>query len=179
MSEAGSDATSPSSGFLTTLLDEKETTMRRFSLLVAIASGLLLASVHAADTDKEVDLKGIKCIVATDKDAKADKTADYKEGKVYFCCGNCPKAFAKDEKKYATKANAQLVATKQAKQHKCPITGKDVNSEKELTVGGAKVQFCCDNCKGKVDKATGDDQLELVFSDKAFEKGEFKVEKKK
>jgi hypothetical protein len=54
-----------------------------------------------------------------------------------------------------------------------------VNPEKELTVGGAKVQFCCDNCKGKVEKEKGDEQLEMVFSDKAFEKAGFKVEKKK
>jgi len=156
--------------------------MRRFSLLVAIASGLLLASVHAADTDKEVDLKGIKCIVQADKDAKADKTVDYKDGKVYFCCNGCPKAFTKDikdEKKFAAKANAQLVATKQAVQHKCPLSGADLNKDTEITVGGAKVQFCCNMCKGKVEKKTGDDQLEMVFSDKAFDKAGFKVEKKK
>lgn len=148
--------------------------MKRFSLLVAVACGLLLTTVYAAD----VDLKGVKCIVATDKDAKADKSVDFKGGKVYFCCGNCPKAFSKDEKKYTTKANAQLVQTGQAKQGKCPISGQPVNDEKELTVGGAKVKFCCDNCKGKVEKAKGDEQLNLVFSEEAWKKGEFKVEKK-
>ncbi len=150
--------------------------MKRFTLLVAVVSGLLLATVHAAD--KEVDLKGVKCIVATDKDAKADKTADYKGGKVYFCCGNCPKAFAKDEKKFGTKANAQLVQTGQTKQGKCPISGAEINNEKELTVGGAKVKFCCDNCKGKVEKEKGDKQLEMVFGEDAWKKGEFKVETK-
>ena len=60
--------------------------MRRFSLLVA-AFGLLLTSVIAAD---DVKLDGIKCIVQKDKPAKADKSADYKDGKVYFCCDGCP-----------------------------------------------------------------------------------------
>jgi len=151
--------------------------MRRFSLLVAIASGLLLATAYAAD--EKVDLKGAKCIVNAKADAKADKSRDYKDGKVYFCCDNCPKKFDKDAKEFTLKANAQLIQTEQAKQGKCPISGQDVNTEKELTVGGAKVKFCCDMCKGKVEKATGDDQLKLVFSDEAWKKGEFKVEKKK
>lgn len=148
--------------------------MRRISLLV-VTLGFALTSAYAAD----VKLDGVKCIVNAKADAKADKTADYKGGKVYFCCDNCPKAFAKDEKKFATKANAQLVATKQAVQHKCPLSGQDMNKDTEITVGGAKVQFCCNNCKGKVEKATGDDQLNLVFSDDAFKKAEYKVEKKK
>lgn len=147
--------------------------MRRISLL-AVTLCFALTTAFAAD----VKLDGVKCIVNGKADAKADKTADYKGGKVYFCCDNCPKAFAKDEKKFATKANAQLVATKQAVQHKCPLSGGDLNKDTEITVGGAKVQFCCNNCKGKVEKATGDDQLNLVFSDDAFKKGDFKVEKK-
>jgi hypothetical protein len=33
-------------------------------------------------------------------------------------------------------------------------------------------------CKGKVEKASDAEKVDLVFSDKAFEKGGFKVEKK-
>ena len=91
--------------------------MKRFSLLI-VALGFALTSVYAAD---EVKLDGVKCIVAKNNAAKADKSRDYKDGKVYFCC---------------------------------------------------------DNCKGKVEKAKDDEKLELVFSDKAFEKAGFKVEKK-
>jgi len=149
--------------------------MRRFTLLVA-AFGLMLTAVMAAD---EVKLDGIKCIVNPKAAAKADKSADYKDGKVYFCCDNCPKAFAKDEKKFATSANTQLVATGQAKQHKCPLSGGDLNKDTEITVAGAKVQFCCNMCKGKVEKTEKDKQAELVFSDEAFKKADFKVEKKK
>jgi YHS domain-containing protein len=147
--------------------------MRRLSLLV-VTLAFALTSVYAAD----VKLDGVKCIVAAKNPAKADKTRDYKGGKVYFCCDNCPKEFDKDNAKYASKANAQLAATGQAKQAKCPISGQAVDATKELTVAGAKVQFCCDMCKGKVEKAKDDEKLELVFSDKAFEKAGFKVEKK-
>jgi YHS domain-containing protein len=147
--------------------------MRRFSLL-AVTLGFALTTAYAAD----VKLDGVKCIVAAKNAAKADKTRDYKGGKVFFCCDNCPKKFDEDTKAFASKANAQLVQTGQAKQAKCPLTGGDLNKETEITVAGAKVQFCCNMCKGKVEKAEGDAQLDLVFSDKAFEKAGFKVEKK-
>jgi YHS domain-containing protein len=147
--------------------------MRRCSLLVA-GLGLLLTSVVVAD----VKLDGVKCIVNGKADAKADKSADYKGGKVYFCCDNCPKAFAKDEAKYSTKANAQLVSSGQATQNKCPLSGQKLDKDTEITVGGAKIQFCCNNCKGEVEKLKGDDQLAKVFSDEAWKKADFKVEKK-
>jgi YHS domain-containing protein len=147
--------------------------MRRISLLV-VTLCFALTSAYAAD----VKLDGIKCIVAKDKAANKDKSVDYKGGKVYFCCDNCPKAFAKDEKKFATKANTQLVATGQAVQHKCPLSGEKLDSSTEITVAGAKVQFCCNNCKGDVEKLKGDEQAEKVFSDDAFKKADFKVEKK-
>jgi YHS domain-containing protein len=125
------------------------------------------ATVVAAD----VELEGVKCVVA-DKDATAGQSADYKDGKVYFCCGNCAGKFSADNKKFAAKANHQLVATKQFEQTACPITGKDVNAEKTATVAGTSVAFCCDGCKGKVESAEDDAaKLKLVFNDKAFEKG--------
>ncbi|MFN0052968.1 MAG: hypothetical protein ACKV0T_12345, partial [Planctomycetales bacterium] len=93
--------------------------MKRFAVCVAAVCGLALATAYAAD---EVKLDGIKCIVAGDKAAKADKSADHKGGKIYFCCDGCPKAYDKDKAKFATKANHQLVATSQAKQAKCPLS---------------------------------------------------------
>jgi hypothetical protein len=112
------------------------------------------------------------------KPALQDKTAEYKNGKVYFCCENCPKAFAKDSAKFAVKANQQLVATGQTNQLKCPLSGGKINPDATSEVGGVKVSFCCNDCKGKVDGAKGDAQAELVFSDTAFEKA-FEVKKAK
>jgi YHS domain-containing protein len=139
-------------------------------LITAVAGGVLIA----AEATK-VNLEKVKCPVSG-KAVKADATADYKNAKVYFCCQNCPKAFAKDAKKFATKANMQLVQTKQAKQVACPISGKDVK-DAVAKVAGLEIGLCCNNCKGKVDKAEGDDKLALVFAEKPFEKG-FKVPKK-
>ena len=133
-----------------------------------------IAAVVAAEGAK-VKIEGVKCITAASKDAKEANFLEYKGGKVFFCCQNCPKAFAKDTAKHAAKANHQLVATGQTTQGACPISGMDIDDSKSITVAGATVKFCCDNCLGKAEKA--DDQMDLLFSDKAFEKGKFTVKK--
>lgn len=145
---------------------------RLFAALGVVA--LLVATVMAED--KEVKLDGIKCPVSAK--AATQNAVDYKGGKVYFCCENCPKGFSANTAKFATKANAQLVATGQAKQDKCPLSGAKLNADTEITVAGAKVAFCCEKCQGKVKAAKDAEAIELVFSDKAFEKAGFKVEKK-
>ncbi len=144
-------------------------------LLLALAVTISLPRLTAEEKDK---LNGAKCPVAGTKAAKEDNSVEYRGAKVYFCCGGCPDAFAKDKAKYTTKANHQLVQTSQAKQEKCPLTGGDLNKDATVEVSGVKVTFCCNNCKGKVEKAKDDEKLELVFADKAFDKG-FKVEKAK
>jgi hypothetical protein len=144
--------------------------MKRWFTAMAVVAALFTVSTYAADEK----LDGIKCPLSG-KPVKADKTVDFKGGKVYFCCENCPKSF--DKTKHAAKANLQLVATKQAKQEKCPLAGKDLNPDTAIDVGGVKVSFCCNGCKGKASAKKGDEQIEMVFGDAAFEKG-FKVTKK-
>lgn len=142
--------------------------------VLALAASLVLPRLTAEEKDK---LNGAKCPISG-KAAVADHTAAYRDAKVYLCCGGCPDAFTKDKAKYSTKANHQLVQTGQAKQEKCPLSGGELNADAVATVAGVKVTFCCNNCKGKVEKAEGDEKLELAFADKAFDKG-FKVAKKK
>lgn len=152
--------------------------IRRVSLVASLTLFAFVASmVVAEEAKKEKEIK-CKCVVAKDKDAKESNSVEYRGAKVYFCCGNCPKEFGKNKDKYTTRANAQLVVTGQAKQEKCPLSGQELNADTKIKVGGTEVAFCCNMCKGKVEKATGDDQLALVFADKAFDKG-FKVEKAK
>lgn len=143
-------------------------------ILIGMASALMLSAVAFAA--EEVSLEGIKCVVAP-RDAKVTNAVDYKGGHVYFCCQNCPKKFAAETEKYAAKANAQLVATKQAKQNACPLSGQKVNPDTAIEVAGAKIAFCCDNCKGKVAAMSGDEQIETAFGEKAWEKAKFKVAK--
>jgi hypothetical protein len=134
--------------------------------LAAVA--LLAITVIAADEKKEE--KFGKCPVSG-KTALEDKFVEYKGAKVYFCCPGCPGAFEKDTAKFATKANHQLALTGQATEAHCPLSGGKLNADTAIDVSGVKVAFCCNNCKGKVAAKTGDEQLELVFSDTAFGKG--------
>jgi YHS domain-containing protein len=143
--------------------------MKRTGIGLAVVALLAAVTVYAAD---EVNLEGIKCLVNPKAPAKAANAVEYKGAHVYFCCQNCPKAFKADTAKFAAKANHQLVATGQAKQEACPFSGQPVDADTAIKVNGASVAFCCAMCKGKAEKS--EDQVELIFNDKAFEKG-FKV----
>ena len=142
--------------------------MKRFIALIATVAFLSTASLYGA---KDVKLDGIKCPVSG-KAVKAEHAVAYKAAKTYFCCPNCPKAFAGNTAKFAAKANQQLYATGQATAVKCALTGKDLNAAQKVTINGKATAFCCGGCKGKVTKA--EDKITLVFADKAFAKG-FKV----
>jgi len=147
-----------------------------FALMLAVALIAAEDKKEGKDKDKEIDLEGVKCIMNPEADAKAETALEYKEGKVFFCCKNCRKKFDEAKEKPAAKANYQLVATKQYKQEKCPLTGNKLNEEQTVEVGKVKVTFCCGNCKGKIAKKEADEQLELCFNDKAFEKSFVLVE---
>lgn len=128
-------------------------------------SGLGLPVLNAADTA----LANCKCPVSG-KAVDATKTSDYNGGKVYFCCDGCKAKFDKDSAAFAAKANHQLVCSGQFAQKGCPFSGGKTKDGTEVDVAGVKVAFCCNNCQGKAAKATGDDQVKLVFGD-TFAKG--------
>ena len=148
------------------------------AVLALFASSMFMA--NANEPTAEVDVSKLSCAVNPKQKAKPANAADYKGGKVYTCCGGCLAKFKGDSAKYATFANHQLVASKQFKQVKCPISGGKVNASKSTKVGGVSVGFCCGNCLAKVEKA-GDlkAQATLVFADKAFKKGFVTTAKKK
>lgn len=147
------------------------TTRNVFGLFAAVlAVGFV---VHAAE-EKAAEFKAT-CPVSG-QPAKKEQAASYKGASVYLCCGDCKAAFEKDNAKFSTKANHQLVATGQATQTKCPLSGGKLNPDAMVEVGKVKVGFCCNNCKGKVAEAKGDAQVDLCFKDDAFAKG-FEVKK--
>ncbi|XZE54490.1 hypothetical protein SH139x_000458 [Planctomycetaceae bacterium SH139] len=150
--------------------------MKRTLAALAVCGLLTTATVWAAEK-ADIKWEDIKCVMAPNKGANPEKSSEYKDGKVYFCCDGCKGKFDKDKDKFALRANHQLVSTKQYKQKACPLSGGDVNPDKMVKVGGVEVGFCCGNCQGKVAKAEGDDQLKLVFGADAFKKGFDKVKK--
>ena len=139
----------------------------KFLSLAVFAAVIAISQFSAIGEDKEEF--SAKCVVSG-APAKEANSVDYKGKKVYFCCMNCPEGFKKDTAKFAAKANHQLVQTKQFEQKCCPLAGKPVNDEKSVTIGGVAVKFCCDGCKGKVEKASDEEKINLVFADKAFDK---------
>jgi YHS domain-containing protein len=143
-------------------------------LSVVFGAVLAVGFVAYAAEEKAKEFKAT-CPVSG-QPAKQDQSAEHKGAKAYFCCGDCKAAFVKDSAKFSTKANQQLVATGQATQAKCPLSGGKLNPDASVEVGGVKVGFCCNNCKGKVAEAKGDAQLDLCFKDDAFAKG-FEVKK--
>jgi len=147
----------------------------RWLLAITLAG---LVAVGSTIAEEKAKLDGVKCPVSGQK-VKEASSVDYKGGKVYFCCDNCPKGFAKDTKKFAAKANAQLVATGQAKQGACPFSGGKLNPDTKITVAGADVCFCCEKCQAKAQKLEGAAQVDALFGDAAFAKGKFKVESAK
>ena len=150
--------------------------MKARSFLALVALSVFVVTAIQADDAKK---KGTACPVSgkAAKDIQGS-SVEFNGGKVLFCCAGCPKAFAKNTAKFAAKANAQLVTTGQVKQGVCPITGRKLNAKQNLTVGGAKVVFCCPGCKGKVAKLEGAAQLNSVLGEKAFKKAKYAVAKK-
>jgi YHS domain-containing protein len=91
------------------------------------------------------------------------------EGKVYFCCKNCPKAFKADPAKYELQVRRQQAETGQIVQVACPVSGHEVDESTAVDVGHAKVAFCCEKCQAKFNAADDEGKLKLVFED--FDKG--------
>ncbi|MDG2384951.1 MAG: hypothetical protein P8N76_24990 [Pirellulaceae bacterium] len=140
-------------------------------------TAMFIAGTLVAEDAKKTDLSKVKCIVSG-KAITPEATADYKGGKVYFCCPGCPGAFAKNTKKFATKANHQLAMTGQFVQTNCPMSGKPAKADKVVKVAGVDVAFCCGNCTKAAASKKGDEQINLIFNDKSFKNG-FEVAKKK
>ena len=123
--------------------------------------------------------KTITCVVSGDEinknELKDHDFSKYRDGKVYFCCGGCKMDFDESPKKFATKANFQLVSSGQYTQTACPVnkgkihTAKAKKNLKKVTVNGMEVDLCCPGCLKKYNKA--DDKFALIFSDKGYEIG--------
>ena len=127
-------------------------------LLAAFAATLFVFTTGNAEEDKF----DVKCIISGGP-AKKASFVSFKgtDRKVYFCCNNCPKAYKADPAKFAAIAHHQLAVTKQIVQVACPLTGGKIDASTAIEVNGAKVAFCCNNCKGKAEKA--EDQVSLVY----------------
>ena len=142
---------------------------------IALGATLLcVTALFAEEVSEAIDFSEIKCVVSG-RPVNPEATAEYEGGEVYFCCPGCPGAFAKDTEKFAAKANHQLVATDQAEQIGCPMSGREIDPDTTIEVAGAEIAFCCSNCQSSAEAEEDEaKQIAMVFSTKAFKKA-FKV----
>lgn len=155
--------------------------MHKRTLLSFMALIAIVASIGYATTAK---LEGVKCLIAGGKEAVEEKSAEWKEGKVYFCCDSCKGKFEKatkeEKEKLAAKANHQLAVSKQYAQQACPISGGSVDAATAIEVDGTKIAFCCKNCKGTAEQMKAEEKVEKLFGEEAFKKAKFeKVKEEK
>ena len=143
---------------------------RRIVTLLALTGMVagLFSSYATADKDAKKEAKFAATCPVSGGPAKKESSLKHRGKTVYFCCNNCPNAFKKDRKKFATKVNVQWVETKQITQVGCPISGQPIDDSTGIALGKGKVYFCCNNCKGKGQDA-GKELAALVF--KNFDKG--------
>jgi len=153
--------------------------MRNGMVLSAVA--LLVCAVAPAYGDEEkekasVESGGIKCPVSG-RPVQTDLSAEYKDGKVYFCCPGCVEKFKSDSKPFAEAADAQLKAIAtgaKVNQFACPMCSKPhMTAVKRpvkkglLGVKLATVYFCSDDCATafeKEDDKAATEKLESVLT---------------
>ena len=155
--------------------------MKRFAIAGCIASLLVIAVglTFVLARGNRMNLEGIDCVVHPRVPVAPETSHEYKGGRIYFCCFGCPGVFDNDPSKFTTRANRQLVATLQTRQHKCPLCGGDLEPKTTIVLTGARVVFCGAKCSQQVEKLKDEEeQLELVFGEEAFQRGEFRVGRK-
>jgi hypothetical protein len=109
---------------------------------------------------------------------KPGLTTAYKGGVVQFCCKECIGDFKNSTSKFAAVANHQLVATRQAKQERCPVTGDAFDPAISAEVAGVVIRFANDGALATIRNSDEAQRVILVFGDSAFGKAFRIVEKK-
>lgn len=147
--------------------------MLKYVFAALMMVGILGTSVSV---NEAAETKNAMCPVAKGKAVNPKQAVAYEGAQVFFCCGGCKSKFSEDPAKFAIKANHQLVVTKQASQKACPLTGRDVDGSKTVTVGKVEVSLCCGGCVKKAQGMNEAAQAEALFGKEAFKKG-FAVKK--
>ncbi len=125
---------------------------------------------HSASPAR-VELAGIKCIVSGNTVSR-ECVCNYRDGKLYFDCNASKLAFLAAKRDFATRANHQLVVTKQYVQANCPISHRPVSgsSGEKMHFAGVLIRFDNEDClqllNAEVDPAK---KIELVYGPRIFD----------
>lgn len=141
--------------------------LNRLLGVLALVGAFAVGGALLAD-EKEAKDEGAKFKATCPVSGGAAKETSFVEvhgKKIYFCCDNCPKAYKASPDKFTAKMHRQLLQTGQMVQVACPFSGEAVDPETKVEFGGTDVCFCCNDCKGKFEKASDDEKVALVFKD--------------
>ena len=105
---------------------------------LVLAAAALAAAVSFA-SGRPAQSETVKCIVSGKDVEVTDKTPSVSVNgqKSYFCCMNCPKAFAKEPEKYVKTAG------------NCPMNkagAAKIGKESRVILNNNLFYFCCANC---------------------------------
>ncbi len=157
----------------------------RSGMILSAAALLMCVVVPAYGGEEKEKAEGekaaiespvIKCPVSG-RPVQLALSAEYKEGKVYFCCPACVEKFKSDSEPFAEAADAQLKAIgagAKVNQFACPMCSKPHKTAVKrplkkglLGVKLAEVYFCCDDCATafeKEDDKAATEKLESVLT---------------
>jgi YHS domain-containing protein len=96
---------------------------------------------------------------------------EHKGAKLQFCCEGCVKMFKDTPTKFAVTANHQLVATKQARQEKCPLCGGKTDGKTTTEIAGVKVALCSEGCAKRLADTAAKERPNLIFGAEPFARG--------
>jgi YHS domain-containing protein len=113
-------------------------------------AGLLCSTALAADEEKKEGKAQATCPV-TGKAIDKAFFAEQDGKRVYFCCGHCPAAFAKDPATYVKKLEDAGVVLEKV-QTACPVTDGKIDKKFFTDYEGKRVYFCCGNCPAEFAK---------------------------
>lgn len=137
----------------------------RIYLAGLLAASLIVTANLSADDQAEKAAEFKATCPVSGQPAGEDHALTHRGKQVYFCCDNCPKAFAADPEKFTAATNFQLLQTGQIVQVACPFSGEAVDPATDVKFQGVAFGFCCTNCQAKFEKADAAEQLTLVFGD--------------
>ncbi len=138
-----------------------------FGLIMLALLGSVADTRHTAN-----DLTGIKCVVSGEA-ASLNYSCPYKQGTVYFNCNASRIQFERRSGEFQTKANHQLVVTRQYVQKYCPIRKERISerSSAEVALAGVALRFCCSHCREHFQiRHRLQQEIEFVFGPRNFER---------
>lgn len=163
--------------------------LKSFILLGLVANAAACAAAddvaprggHPTSTDvlqriEPAALKRARCVVQPDKPVSTQHSLVYRKGRLFFSSAASVETYRKDPKGFQSRANFQLVVTKQYLQHACPLSGETPDEDGAMIrIGGIDIEVLCADCAKEISNDPLEEQIEMLFDADGFRMGKFEV----